>query len=766
MDLMNFQNKAISQIQAAIENGKTEIILKSCTGSGKTIMLTHFMDEYLKCHSKTVFIWFTPGKGNLEEQSKKKMDSYIHGAQTKLLSDVMTSGFCENDCCFINWELLNKNDNVAVRNGEHTNFIEYIQKARDSGLKFILIIDESHMNDSKKSAVIINYFKSGTNSIPIIRASATPNGYDQNNPKLEFIEVPEKDVISEGLIKKMLIINEGFPVTILTNEITELEGENQVSYLLNKALGKQKLLRKKFIEHGEKINPLILVQMPNSSDALLEEVQEWFSSHDITYGNNRLAIWLSENGKSKFSRHENLEGIEANDAEQEALIFKMAVATGWDCPRAHILVKLRDHEGEKFEIQTFGRIRRMPNAHHYEDDALDSCYLYTWDNKFTEGAKAFLEHGAWDAAYIQLKDKYKNITLKSQQRPDVIDENDAEDTMKSVVKHYSKKYGLKAGKNLEENKKLLKSAGYVFNDKIVVSAKMGRTETLDASKMNQMYDSDFAVPLNTHTHGRQFHHEVGIFSTGVSLKYEKMITVIRRVFYKNTKPAEESKRKNTKYSLLNLGTRELYSFIINNADLLKQDFHEAITELDSEIQKTLTFDSSEIVVKDFHIPQVCLFTYDGSDKAQKVYSKNVYAEYRESAEVRSMPERKFEEFCENTPYIQWFYKNGDKGTDFYSVAYKDGTGKMRLFYPDYVVGTKGGLWIIETKGGFSASGQSQNIDDFAPRKFEVLKNYLTQYKLKGGFVRTNRKGKLCICTEHFNDDIDGNDWQLLEDVMK
>ena len=146
MDLMNFQNKAISLIQNAIENGKQEIILKSCTGSGKTIMLTHFMDEFLKCHARTVFIWFTPGKGNLEEQSKKKMDIYIHGAQTKLLSDVMTSGFSENDCCFINWELLNKVDNVAVRNGEHTNFIEHIQKARESGLRFIPIIDESHKN--------------------------------------------------------------------------------------------------------------------------------------------------------------------------------------------------------------------------------------------------------------------------------------------------------------------------------------------------------------------------------------------------------------------------------------------------------------------------------------------------------------------------------------------------------------------------------------------------------------------------------------------
>ena len=84
----------------------------------------------------------------------------------------------------------------------------------------------------------------------------------------------------------------------------------------------------------------------------------------------------------------------------------------------------------------------------------------------------------------------------------------------------------------------------------------------------------------------------------------------------------------------------------------------------------------------------------------------------------------------------------------------------------YILGTEKGIWIIETKGGFSASGQSQNIDDFAPRKFEVLKNYLTEYNLKGGFVRTDKNGELCICTEHFSDNIDGDDWKLLEDIMK
>ena len=51
----------------------------------------------------------------------------------------------------------------------------------------------------------------------------------------------------------MLIINEGFPVTILSNEIMELEGESQVSYPLAKALKKQQELRAKFLEKGERL---------------------------------------------------------------------------------------------------------------------------------------------------------------------------------------------------------------------------------------------------------------------------------------------------------------------------------------------------------------------------------------------------------------------------------------------------------------------------------------------------------------------------------
>ena len=77
MELKNFQLNAVKALFEAMEKPARDIILKSPTGSGKTIILTYFMHQYIQSFPETVFIWLTPGKGNLEEQSKKKMDKYI-----------------------------------------------------------------------------------------------------------------------------------------------------------------------------------------------------------------------------------------------------------------------------------------------------------------------------------------------------------------------------------------------------------------------------------------------------------------------------------------------------------------------------------------------------------------------------------------------------------------------------------------------------------------------------------------------------------------
>ena len=203
MELKEFQLSAVKALFEAMDKPVRDIILKSPTGSGKTIILTYFMHQYIQSYPKTVFVWLTPGKGNLEEQSKAKMDKYIHASQTKLLSDVMTAGFEENDSCFINWEKLTKKGNNALKDSERTNFLEHIEHALNDGLHFVIIVDESHQNNTIKADEIIQYF----HTEKIIRCSATPKGI----AKAEVIEIPEEEVIAAGLIKKMLVINQNFP---------------------------------------------------------------------------------------------------------------------------------------------------------------------------------------------------------------------------------------------------------------------------------------------------------------------------------------------------------------------------------------------------------------------------------------------------------------------------------------------------------------------------------------------------------------------------
>ena len=368
MEMKTFQLNAIAGLNAAMAMpGKRDIVLKSPTGSGKTIVLTHFMAEYMKDHAGVAFVWLTPGKGELEEQSKKKMDDYCHNASTKNLADVMTGGFAAGDAVFINWEKLTKKGSNALKDSERTNFLEWTEKALASGVTFKVVVDESHQNFTEKADAIVELFKTDK----IVRASATP----LKDPNAILVEVKEEDVIAEGLIKKMIHINPDFPT-----KVTLAKGETHTDYLLAQAWEKREELRTALVAKGRTVNPLVIVQLPNNSDALLADVERWFAARQVDCEGGTLAVWLS-------NRHDNLEGIVANDGRQIAVVIKQAIATGWDCPRAHILVKLRENMDETFEIQTIGRIRRMPESCHYGDDVLDSCYLYTFDEKFTKGVR-------------------------------------------------------------------------------------------------------------------------------------------------------------------------------------------------------------------------------------------------------------------------------------------------------------------------------------------------------------------------------------------
>ena len=108
-----------------------------------------------------------------------------------------------------------------------------------------------------KAADILQYFSPEK----IIRCSATPKNY----PKALLIDIPEADVIAEELIKKMLVINENFPQNI--------QVENQIAFLLEQSLNKQRELHSEFLQRGAKINPLMVVQIPNKNEVMQDEIE-------------------------------------------------------------------------------------------------------------------------------------------------------------------------------------------------------------------------------------------------------------------------------------------------------------------------------------------------------------------------------------------------------------------------------------------------------------------------------------------------------------
>lgn len=87
----------------------------------------------------------------------------------------------------------------------------------------------------------------------------------------------------------------------------------------------------------------------------------------------------------------------------------------------------------------------------------------------------------------------------------------------------------------------------------------------------------------------------------------------------------------------------------------------------------------------------------------------------------SNPERDFVIYLEqNSQYIDWWYKNGDKGKQHYAIEYNAGDELAKsLFYVDFVIRMKNGhIYLFDTK--------SIGSDVFAPDKHNALLQYIKE----------------------------------------
>ena len=174
--LKEFQEKCVEELlEQTVFGEKMEILLQAPTGSGKTIILLEYIDRFLEENQNYSFIWLTPGSGELEEQSMKKMNELLKHRETKTLEDILGNGFSKQDTAFINWENVTKKGNTALKELEKSNLYDRIEEAKLDGINFIVIIDEEHRNKTEKAEEITHLF----NPAHIVRVSATTKRNDE-----------------------------------------------------------------------------------------------------------------------------------------------------------------------------------------------------------------------------------------------------------------------------------------------------------------------------------------------------------------------------------------------------------------------------------------------------------------------------------------------------------------------------------------------------------------------------------------------------------
>ena len=728
INLFEFQEKAVIKLIDLTTQADTKetILMKAPTGSGKTIILIDYIDKYLSnVDKKTAFIWLCPGKGNLEEQSREKMQKLSPGRKTQNLFDALLGGFPESSTTFINWELVTKKGNTAIRDSERKNLFDCIAKAHRSCIEFIVIIDEEHSNNTAKARTIIDAFAAKHT----IRVSATA----VENKRYEFFEIDELDVIDAGLITKALYVNEGLK--------ENLNIDDDYDTLLDLADSKRKEIADRYKSIGKTIRPLVLIQFPNGKPETIEAVEAKLESMGYTYENGMVSKWMSEDKKDLP------DDLTENDGIPVFLLMKQAISTGWDCPRAKILVKLREGMSESFEIQTIGRIRRMPEARHYDDDLLDFCYVYTFDEKYKAGLLSSMDK-AYETRRLFLKDKCKTFTLEKQVRDLDFNGLGEREVLQKIYTFLVEKYNLTNDK--QANFTRLEAAGYVFGNEILGSALYGKfIKTASVAEATTYYMTRKRV--DTHKHGIELLHSVDAIKSTIGMSTVKVKVILERLFRKGG---------NNKQKLINLSTADFYAFVVNNEHRLKEEFRAVTAEM--SVQQELKLEPKTVT---FKIPEQDFFKYDPGVKNEVEYLTNAYREYTSgyaTSIIRSTSEMLFEKYCEAKDDIEWIYKNGDTGKQYFSIVYIDGLQHQWLFYADYIVKKKdGSIWVIETKGG-EAHGQDKNIDIQIENKFNAFKKYAQAKNLNWGFVR-DKDDELYINNTVFAEDMADDSWKPLSE---
>ena len=684
MQLKTYQETAIEELLGKAKrlmgySGEKKLVFKSPTGSGKTIMIAEFLKQLVDdrdLRQSLSFIWTAPRQ--LHIQSRDKLERYFEDSRAlkcSFFEDLDDRKIGENEILFFNWESINKADNVYIRENEQDlNLSKVLERTREEGREIILVIDEAHHHATSE---ISHRLIRDIGPKLTIEVSATPV---IQNPD-EIISVHLEDVKTEGMVKKAVILNDQFINLIKEGKIkTELSGSTE-ELVIDAALKKRNELLKAYQKEKVRNNPLILIQLPDRVGSLEDRMKEKAISilkdkYNISTEkvNNKLAIWLS-------GEHINKEDVEKNNSAVEVLIFKQAIALGWDCPRAQILVLFRQWHSPIFSIQTVGRIMRMPEPDrgHYPEDILNYGYVYT--NLDDIEIKEDIARDYITIYTSKRKGDYEPIDLLSCYSKRHREKTRLPPLFIGVFLKEAEKYKLKKNVDIKARKLDLKIISDWKAENIDVLA--GKTIIGDKAITASSEDLQKLFDYFVRRHLTPFYPEdrsVGRVKESIYRFFEQELKM-------------DYGEKGDEIIQIILSDKNIQQFV-NVIDVTKQIYKEETAKIEQELG----------FVENWNVPEALPF---GSDDVKEDSEKSIMNPFYSKGRWKT--EEAFIEFLEKSDKIKWWFKNGDRDATFFAVPYGNGGGKP--FYVDFVVKFKDGrVGLFDSKAGFTQKLAGPKID--------------------------------------------------------
>jgi type III restriction enzyme len=329
------------------------LLLEAPTGAGKTLVAGHLAEGFSAVEG-VVWFWFAPFKG-VVGQTAAALRAELPGLRLRELSEDRNAGDSRSgDVWVTTWQTVatrvKDRRNVHKPGEQNLTVEELIAGLRDAGLRVGVVVDEAHHGFFGKGAgtQALEFFRQTLRPDYTVLVTATPDDADVERfekalgVRLNRETISRHEPVEEGLIKEGIKCV-AFIAPEEQRALVDFEG-----MALREGAAMHRAVKAELKRLGVPLVPLMLVQV--DSTAGVERARERLAA--LGFSEEQIAVHTSDEPDAGLLAL-------ANDEAREVLVFKMAVALGFDAPRAGILVSMRAARDEDFGVQLVGRILRV-----------------------------------------------------------------------------------------------------------------------------------------------------------------------------------------------------------------------------------------------------------------------------------------------------------------------------------------------------------------------------------------------------------------------